>query len=129
MDNVRVVGLRMPTRASQGESLELRVVTESSQPADVRMRLFRDGDLLRASDLQLTRGEDVTVLRERAPGPGLHRYDVELSAHQPSRDLAPEDNRSSAFIRVHGAAAALGLGQGRRGGLHQTASHDVYECT
>ena len=46
-------------------------------------------------------------LREQAPGPGLHRYDVEITALDPKLDVRPEDNSGSTFVRVRGQAAAL----------------------
>jgi Ca-activated chloride channel family protein len=51
----------------------------------------------------------VLRIREKAPGPGLHRYDVEITALDPRLDEAPEDNAGSTFVRVRGPAAALVL--------------------
>jgi uncharacterized membrane protein len=107
--DVRVVAVRMPPRASEGEPLELRVVTSSPAAARAEVRIFRDGVPIRKGKVELRPGEDVLHLREVAPPPGFHRYDVELSAEDPKQDLAHEDNAGSAFVRVRGESSALVL--------------------
>lgn len=107
VDDVRLVAVRLPPSASRGEPLELRVVTRSSKPAELEVRVYRDGALLRRGDARVSAGEDVLHLRELAPEPGLHRYDVELTAKEPRLDQAVEDNRGAAFVRVRGQSTAL----------------------
>ncbi|MEZ4226905.1 MAG: VWA domain-containing protein [Polyangiaceae bacterium] len=107
LTDVRVVAVRMPSRASEGETLELRIVTSSTVEAPVEVRVFRDGELTKRGTAKIAAGEDVLRMREAAPGPGLHRYDVEISALDPKHDQAPEDNRGSTFLRVRGQASAL----------------------
>ncbi|HEY3494896.1 MAG TPA: VWA domain-containing protein, partial [Polyangiaceae bacterium] len=105
--DVRVASVRMPPRASEGEPLELRVVTVSDRDAEVEVRVLRDGEPIRSGKVKVSAGEDVLHLRELAPAPGFHRYDVEVSAANPAQDLAHEDNAGSAFVRVRGQASAL----------------------
>ncbi|HEX6275190.1 MAG TPA: VWA domain-containing protein [Polyangiaceae bacterium] len=107
--DVRVVSVRMPTRASRDEPVELRVVTSSSAPARVELRVLRNGEPIKKGIVDIAAGEDVLYLREIAPGSGFHRYDVEVSAENPALDRAPEDNSGSAFLRVRGQATALVL--------------------
>ncbi|WP_437928298.1 VWA domain-containing protein [Sorangium sp. So ce291] len=107
--DIRVVALRAPARADEGEALDLRLVTSSPSPAEVEIRLRRDGELIARTEASIAAGEDVLRIREKAPGPGLHRYDVEITAKDPRLDEAAEDNAASAFLRVRGAAAALVL--------------------
>jgi uncharacterized membrane protein len=109
LPDVRIAALRMPPRASEGEPLELRVVTSSTAAARVEVRVLRDGEPIRSGEVQIGAGEDVLHLRELAPAPGFHRYDVELTAKDPAQDLAHEDNDASAFVRVRGQATALVL--------------------
>ena len=71
--------------------------------------MLRDGELIRQGDAKIAAGEDVLHLREVAGEPGLHRYDVEVSALDPKLDEAAEDNSGSAFVRVRGEAVALVL--------------------
>jgi uncharacterized membrane protein len=107
--DVRVVALRAPARADEGEPLDLRIVTSAPAPAEVDLRLRRDGELVAKARARIAAGEDVLRLREEAPGAGLHRYDVEITALDPRLDESPEDNAGSAFVRVRGQAAALVL--------------------
>src|SRR6185295_6124661 len=61
------------------------------------------------ANARIAAGEDVLRIREKAPGPGLHRYDVEITALDSKLDEAPEDNAGSTFVRVRGQSAALVL--------------------
>ncbi len=105
--DVRVVTVRAPTRADEGEPLDLRIVTSSAMATDIEVRIKRDGTVIHTGKAHLQAGEDVLRVRETAASPGLHRYDVEISAIDPSTDGAPEDNAGSAFVRVRGPALAL----------------------
>jgi Ca-activated chloride channel homolog len=107
--DIRVVAVSAAARANLGEALDLRVVTSSARPAEVTLRVYRDGELIREGNVAIAAGEDVVHLREVASEPGLHRYDVELSARDERLDEAPEDNTGSAFVRVAGVANALVL--------------------
>lgn len=107
--NVRVVSLRLTSRAAQGEALDLKLITESAADTGVEVRVYRDGELIRRGPTRIARGQDVVSLRETAPGPGLHRYEVEVSALDPSSDQAPDDNRAVGFVRVKGPSTALVL--------------------
>ncbi|MBN2192477.1 MAG: VWA domain-containing protein [Polyangiaceae bacterium] len=105
--DVRLVDLGIPARAHEGEAMHLRVVTEATAEAEIEVRLSRDGEVIRKGTATIARGEDVITLREIAPGPGLHRYDVAITARDQERDQAPEDNAGSAFLRVLGPGTAL----------------------
>jgi Mg-chelatase subunit ChlD len=107
--SVRVAAVRLAPNAAQGEALFFKIVTSSTSDTDVEVRIYRDGELVRKGTTHITRGEDVIALREVAETPGLHRYDVELSALDAARDRAAEDNSGSAFVRVRGPSKALVL--------------------
>ena len=112
--DIRVASVRAPAHADQDEPLALRIVTSSTVGADVEVRVKRDGEILHRGTAHIGAGEDVLRLREIASAPGLHRYDVEISAADPEADEAPEDNTGSAFVKVRGPALALVL-DGDRG--------------
>ena len=107
--DVRVVSVRVPARAAEGEALDLRVVTQATQATQIEARVYRDGELIRSGPARIGQGEDVISLREVAPGPGLHRYDVELSTPDTALDRSPDDNAGAAFVRVRGPSTALVL--------------------
>jgi Ca-activated chloride channel family protein len=107
--DIRVVAFRAPSRADEGEAIDLRLVTSSPAPAEIEVRLSRDGEPIAKAIAKIAAGEDVLRIREKAPGAGLHRYDVAITALDPRLDQAPEDNSGSAFVRVRGQAVALVL--------------------
>jgi len=107
--DVRVVAVRAPAHADVDESFELRVVTSSAAPADVELRIRQDDGDVRVMRAHVGAGEDVLRLHETAHDPGLHRYDVALTATDPAADQAPDDNTGSTFVRVRGEALALVL--------------------
>jgi uncharacterized membrane protein len=124
--DVRVVALRAPTRADEGEAIDLRLVTASASPAEIEVRLSRDGMLIARATTKIAAGEDVLRIREKAPGAGLHRYDVEITALDPKLDQAAEDNSGSAFVRVRGPAVALVLeGDAGKGAFIAKALEDA----
>jgi Ca-activated chloride channel homolog len=107
--DVRVVAVRTPAHADVDEPFELRVVTSSAVATDVDLRIRQDDGDVRVVRTHVTAGEDVLRLHETARAPGLHRYDVALTAVDPAADQAPDDNVGSAFVRVRGEALALVL--------------------
>ncbi len=116
--DVRVVSVRSPTHADEGEAMDLRVVTASTQDAELDVRVKRDGTVIHTGKVKVASGEDVLRLREVASEPGLHRYDVEVTATDPAKDGSPEDNAGSTFVRVRGPALALILeGDSGKGAL------------
>ncbi|MFO0679828.1 MAG: VWA domain-containing protein [Polyangiaceae bacterium] len=109
LPNVRVESVRGPLRVSEGEPMDIRVVTNSAQAADVDVRVKRDGELIRSGKARVGAGEDVLRIREIATDGGFHRYDVELTAVDPKVDVTADDNVGSAFVRVRGPSMALVL--------------------
>jgi uncharacterized membrane protein len=107
--DLRIVSVRAPPRADEGEPFELRVVTSSAVATDVELRIRRDDGEARVVRARVESGEDVLRLRESATEAGLHRYDVAITALDAKADSAPDDNAGSAFVRVRGAALALVL--------------------
>ena len=97
LPNLRLVGLRMAPRATEHETLDLRVVTQASAEGEIGVRVLRDGELVQQGAARVRRGEDVLSLREIAPESGLHRYDVEVSSRDPTQDQFGEDNRGTTF--------------------------------
>ncbi len=107
LPDVRVVALRAPPRADAGEAVDLRLVTHAPREVEVEVRVKRDGVLVSSGKAKLAAGEDVLRIREKAEEAGLHRWDVAITALDPTADGAPEDNEGTAFIRVRGQARAL----------------------
>ncbi len=107
--DVRVVSFRVTPRASEGETIAMRLVVASPKDAEIEIRIKRDGKLVKQVPATVRAGEDVVRITMPAPGSGLHRFDVEVTAKDPSLDETAEDNSGSAFMRVRGPARALVL--------------------
>lgn len=107
--DVRVASVRGPARGNAGETVELRVVTQSPREAEVEVRVLLDGKPIRAGKTTIAKGEDVMRLREKLPDAGLHRYDVQVTAADATIDQNVDDNAGSSFVRVRGSSSALVL--------------------
>ncbi len=105
--SVRIAQVRGPGRVDEHEPIDLRIVTGSTRPANVELRVKRDGEPYRVERTRIGAGEDIVRLRDVADAPGLHRYDVDISALDPGADVTPEDNSGAAFVQVRGKALAL----------------------
>jgi uncharacterized membrane protein len=104
---IAIERVQVPPLADPGEPIEIRAVTRASVDAEVRVRVLRDGAPIAEADTRLAAGTDVLTLRELAPAPGLHRYDVLVEPLDPSLDAASENNEGGAFVRVSGASRAI----------------------
>ncbi len=112
--DIRVVSLRAPSRAAEGEVFDLRLVTESPAATEVELRITRNGEVIHSGKAKIGAGEDVIHLREVAPGAGLHRYDIAITAMDKNLDYGADDNSGSAFVRVRGQTLA-GVIEGDKG--------------
>lgn len=106
---VAIERVRMPQVADPGQAVELRIVTRATADTRVRVRVSRDGESIAVSETDVRAGADVLTLRELAPEPGVHRYEVVLEPLDGSADVAPENNEGGALIRVTGGSRALVL--------------------
>ena len=107
--DVRVVSVRAPPRADEGEPFDLRVVTSSAVATDVelRVRRRRRRGAHRSHPDRKGRGRPAPPRdRQRSRPASLRRR---ITALDPRADAAPEDNAGSAFVRVRGPALALVL--------------------
>ncbi len=107
--DIRVVSLRAPPRVALDENFELRLTTDAPDDAEIELRVKQDGVLVQQGRAKIGKGEDVLRMKLTAKEPGLHRFDVEVTALDPKLDLSPEDNAAAAFVRVRGPALALVL--------------------
>ena len=107
MADVRVVSFSAPTHATEKETLGMRVVIASPQATQVEVRISQNGALVDAFTTKVKAGETVVGRELEASKPGLHRYDVAISAVDKRLDENVEDNTASAFVRVRGQARAL----------------------
>ena len=105
--NVRVQAVRAPVSADEGETFDLRIVTESTVETDADVRVTIDGHLQQTGRVHIRAGEDVVTLRQTAPPAGLRRYEIEVSPVDPAVDAIVQDNRGGTYLRVRGPASVL----------------------
>lgn len=108
---IAVERVRLPPVADPDQPLELRVVTRATEAARVRVVVRRDGTPIATGETEIRAGADVLTLREVAPAPGVHRYEVLLEPLDAASDSTPENNEGSALIRVSGGSRALVLAE------------------
>ncbi len=94
---------------------------------DVEIRVLRDGVLVQKGRTRIQKGEDVRRIPELASEPGLHRYDVEITALDPAADGSQEDNTGSAFVKVRGPTIALVLDGDGKGAPMKSGDHPLAE--
>ena len=104
---VAVSSVRVPQKATKGEPIEVRVLTHSSQATAVQVTVSRSGLTIAKGVTQIGKGEDLIILRDVAPDPGVHRYDVEVTPVEPSDDSSPRNNHGGAFLRVTGESSVF----------------------
>ncbi|MBX3272765.1 MAG: VWA domain-containing protein [Sandaracinaceae bacterium] len=108
---IAIERVRLPPVADPGQPLELRVVTRATDAARVRVVVRRDGEPIAQGETEIRAGADVLTLREVAPSPGVHRYEVLLEPLDAGADATPENNEGAALIRVAGGSRALVLAE------------------
>lgn len=104
---VAVQRVRVPGTARPGEPVEIRVVTQATQATAARVRVMRGGQVLAETETELREGSDVLVMRDEAPGAGVHRYDVLVEPLAEGNDVGRSNNEGGAFMRVVGGSRVL----------------------
>lgn len=137
LPDVRVVTTRGPSLADEGETIEIRTVVHAparKPPAppdaklDAEVTVTRDGQKLATFKTALSGGEDVIRWKDRAPLPGLHRYDVHVRPLDATADASADDNEASTFVRVRGPSTVLVLQseEAKAGPLRQALEAEGY---
>ncbi|MGE0788970.1 MAG: VWA domain-containing protein [Sandaracinaceae bacterium] len=106
---IAIERVRLPASADPGQPIELRVITRATHAATARIEVRRDGVPIARSEVEIAQGVDALTLRDVAPEPGVHRYDVLLVPSEPGSDAAVENNEGAALIRVSGGSRAIVL--------------------
>lgn len=112
LPDVRVVAARGPSLADEGETIEVRAVVHSppaDKPIDVEVEVKRDGVAIAKFVTKVASGEDVVRYKDKAPDPGLHRYDVHVRPLDSKLDASVDDNEATTFVRVRGPSMVLVL--------------------
>jgi len=112
LPDVRVVAARGPSLADEGETIEVRAVVHSppsDKLIDVEVEVKRDGVSIAKFVTKVASGEDVVRYKDKAPDPGLHRYDMHVRPLDAKLDASADDNEATTFVRVRGPSMVLVL--------------------
>ncbi len=112
LPDVAVVAARGPSLADEGETIEIRAVVHTppaKDPIDVEVTVQRDGAEIAKFLTKVSPGEDVIRFKDRAPDPGLHKYEIHVRPLDAAVDASVDDNLATTFVRVRGPSTVLVL--------------------
>lgn len=112
---VLVESLRAPTRAREGQSIDLRAVIRSQKAAKGKLMLWQNDepvDLDPDSDslglpVDLQPGPNLITLPVVANGTGAQRFRVLFEPADPAMDIVPQNNAGAAVVFVGGTGRVL----------------------
>jgi hypothetical protein len=114
---ILVESMRAPTRAREGQSVDLRVTIRSQRAAKGRLLLWQNDqpvDLDPAGDGQafpvdLAPGANLVTLPVVADGSGAQRFRVTFEPDDPAADAVQQNNAGAAVVFVGGVGRVLAI--------------------
>ena len=114
-NEVLIESLRAPTRAREGQSIDLRISIRSQRPASGRILLWQNDepiDLDGASDglgyaVDLQPGANLVTLPVVADGTGAQRFRAVFEATDSAMDSVQQNNTGAAVVFVGGTGRVL----------------------
>ena len=103
-DEALVSEVRAPSRAREGEAIDLAITVQSTRAGAAQLRIFADGDLLTEQAVELKVGDNPYRFTIPRAGAGFHRFRAEVKA---AADTQWQNNTASAFTDVKGRAHVL----------------------
>ncbi|MCC7139567.1 MAG: VWA domain-containing protein [Planctomycetes bacterium] len=102
--DVAVEDVSVPGEVAASEPFQVVAWVRSEAPAEVTLRLLRDGAVVAEGRRTLRAGVDRVVFSDVVAEPGVHPIAVEVVG---AADRVPENDRASAVVRVEGAFRVL----------------------
>jgi uncharacterized membrane protein len=112
-NEVLVEQLRAPTRAREGQSIDLRVAIRSQKPAKGRLLLWQNDEPIdlggdgRGYPVTLEPGANLVTLPVVANGTGAQRFRVVFEPADPAADTIQQNNAGAAVVFVGGTGRVL----------------------
>lgn len=103
-NEVYLSDLASPRQVDSGEGFEIAGKIESLRDAPARIKLLRDGVLIREQELQLRSGTNQVSFRENLFERGNHSYELLLESRD---DTLAENNLLQGVVEVKGAPRVL----------------------
>ena len=96
--------LTSPASVRQGQDFDLNVVVYSTDQVNATLRVYEDGLLIQAEEVQLSGGNNTFTVPVKAVQAGFKRFRVQII---PDDDTRLQNNEASAFTVVHGPPHVL----------------------
>ncbi len=114
--NVAIKKILAPAEAVKGEAVNIKVAIENAgaQPVDGDLTLKRAGRPVKRDTLTLQPGSQLVSYQVAAGEGPLEAFEAEFTPRNAGADLAPEDNRATAWVGVRSKDKALVI-NGRAG--------------
>lgn len=103
---VWIQGLHVPAHLDPKEPFEVTVVVQSEAGGPATLQLSRNGTPVAVKNLQLDKGKNVFILKEKIPMPGPYTYEAVVVARD-GRDVISQNNRAFAFTASRGGSKVL----------------------
>ncbi|RMG12100.1 MAG: VWA domain-containing protein [Planctomycetota bacterium] len=106
-DEVLVEKVLVPKEAKIGEPFHARVVVHAVQPAEVKLHLWREGEVLESRRVSLKPGPNVELFRVTLDRPGFFRLQAVVEPLDPRKDAIGQNNSAHNFVTTLGKARVL----------------------
>jgi hypothetical protein len=104
VDDFSIMKLDTPTRVQLGEPFVLGVAVRGYQDLPIPLRIFRDGQLLTETTVNIEDGLGKVEFTDRLGVAGAYQYSAEII---PETDAHPGNNKSERWIEVTGGPRIL----------------------
>jgi Ca-activated chloride channel family protein len=105
-NEIYVGDLILPQRVESGATFEIQARIETLAEAEARVKLLRDGAILREETRRLAPGANWIGYKENLVEPGSHTYELWIESEA---DTLPENNRLQGAVQVAGPPRVLYL--------------------
>ncbi len=103
-DDFRLRRLQVPSRAQVSEPFLVEVEVAGPQDGPVPLTIFRNGQKLTDSAVEIKEGRGTARFTDKLAGSGSFKYEVTI---QPANDAQPGNNRYESWIEITGGPRLL----------------------
>ncbi len=100
----RVTRLKIRERVQSAEPFLIEIDIAGQPDGEVPLSIFRNGQLIAESPVEMVDGQGQIRFRDRLTHPGAHRYIAEVSSPE---DEIPGNNRAAAFVELSAGPRVL----------------------
>ncbi|AEE96728.1 VWA domain-containing protein [Mahella australiensis] len=108
---VQITSLDIPSELYEGQSYDISVAIDSTVNASAVLRLYADRQLIGQQDVQIQKGENRFIFKDKADTSGIKTYEAEL---QTDKDGVLQNNQMDAYVNIKGVPT-VGIVEGQEG--------------